>query len=284
MQAGQNNFDLIRYDYYRDDTVAIEALKAGEYDFRVVGSATEWATAYDFPPVDAGMLVKETIPHQVIRGMHGFCFNTRRRKFADPKVRQAISYSFDFEWTNSRLLHNFFGRSKSYWNNSDLASSDFAEEMELAILEKYRSRIPDDIFTTAFEPPATDGSGDIRPNLRMAKGMLAAAGWRVVDNALTHTATGAVMTIEFLLCFAGVRAHHRPHSEKLETVGHRITHAYRGFVPIPEQIARIRLRRDHCPLAPDFESRQRATQFLEFGHGQLQWDPKLRRYRGRSCG
>ena len=199
VQAGQNNFDLIRYDYYRDDTVAIEALKAGEYDFRVVGNATEWSTAYDFPPVDAGRLVKEGIPHQVIRGMQGFCFNTRRSKFTDPKVRQALAYAFDFEWTNARLLHEFFVRSKSYWNNSELAASGLPEGMELEILKEYRGRIPDEIFTTAFEPPVTDGSGDIRQNLRTAQRMLAAAGWRVADNKLIHTATGTVMTIEFLL-------------------------------------------------------------------------------------
>lgn len=219
VQAGQNNFDLIRYDYYRDDTVAIEALKAGEYDFRVVGNATEWSTAYDFPPVDAGRLVKEMIPHEVIRGMQGFCFNTRRSKFADPEVRQALAYAFDFEWTNARLLHAFFVRSKSYWNNSELASSGFPEGLELEILEEYRGRIPDEIFTAAFSPPATDGSGEIRGNLRKAQRLLAAAGWRVADNKLTQTATGAVMTIEFLLVSPVYERIMGPLQKNLERLG-----------------------------------------------------------------
>ena len=219
VQAGQNNFELIRYDYYRDDTVAIEALKAGEYDFRVVGNATEWSTAYNFPPVEAGWLVKEMIPHQVIRGMQGFCFNTRRSKFADPKVRQALSYAFDFEWTNARLLHNFFVRSKSYWNNSELASSDLPEGPELEVLEGYRGRIPDEIFTASFNPPATDGSGDIRSNLRKAQRLLAAAGWRVADNKLTQTATGAVMTIEFLLVSPAYERIIGPLQKNLERLG-----------------------------------------------------------------
>ena len=219
VQAGQNNFDLIRYDYYRDDTVAIEALKAGEYDFRVVGNATEWSTAYNFPPVDAGRLVKEMIPHEVIRGMQGFCFNTRRSKFADPKVRQALAYAFDFEWTNARLLHNFFVRSKSYWNNSELASSEFPEGLELRILDEYRGRIPDEIFTAAFNPPATGGSGDIRSNLRKAQRLLAAAGWRVADNKLTQTATGAVMTIEFLLVSPAYERIIGPLQKNLERLG-----------------------------------------------------------------
>ena len=219
MQAGQNNFDLIRYDYYRDDTVAIEALKAGEYDFRVVGNATEWSTAYNFPPVDAGRLVKEMIPHEVIRGMQGFCFNTRRSKFADPKVRQALAYAFDFEWTNARLLHKFFVRSKSYWNNSELASSGFPEGLELEILEKYSGRLPDEILTAAFSPPATDGSGDIRSNLRKAQRLLAAAGWRVADNKLTQSATGAVMAIEFLLVSPAYERIIGPLQKNLERLG-----------------------------------------------------------------
>lgn len=199
VQRGMNNFDRIRYDYYRDQTVAIEALKAGEYDFRSGGTAREWATAYDHPAVDEGRLVRERVPHQLITGMSGFVFNTRRPQFADPRVRRALAYAFDFEWTNATLFHGLYTRTRSYFDNSELASSGLPQGRELEILEPYRGRVPPETFTEPYEPPSTDGSGSIRENLRLARRLLASAGWRIRDNLLTHPATGQVMSIEFLL-------------------------------------------------------------------------------------
>lgn len=199
VNRGQNNFDEIRFDYYRDGTVAIEALKAGEYDFRVENIAKEWATAYDTPAVRAGRLVKELIAHELPTGMQGFWFNTRRDKFADRKVREALAYAFDFEWTNTNLFYGQYTRTKSYFSNTELASTGLPEGMELEILEKYRGRVPEEVFTTPYEPPATDGSGEIRENLRIAKTMLEEAGWTIEDDNLVHAETGDVMTIEFLL-------------------------------------------------------------------------------------
>ena len=200
VHKGRHNFDTVRYDYYRDATVAVEALKAGEFDFRIAGEAREWSTAYeDLPAVEQGRLVKQMIAHQVIRGMEGFCFNTRRDKFADPQVRRALAYAFDFEWTNANLLYGLFARSGSYWNNSELGASALPAGEELHILQEYRGRIADEVFTAAYEPPQTDGSGNARKNLRTAREMLAQAGWRVVDNKLTHRESGEVMSIEFLL-------------------------------------------------------------------------------------
>ena len=200
VHKGRHNFDRIRYEYYRDQTVAIEAFKTGAYDQRSLGNSKEWANDYEnFAPIAEGRMVKEQIPHQLIRGMEGFAFNTRRSKFKDRKVRQALAYAYDFEWTNQNLFYGLFTRSKSYWGNSDLGSSGLPEGAELEILEQYREQIPDEVFSETYTPPTTDGSGQNRQNLRTAKKLLAAAGWQIVDGTLQHAETGEVMRFEFLL-------------------------------------------------------------------------------------
>jgi microcin C transport system substrate-binding protein len=199
INVGQDNWDIIRYDYYRDETVALEAFKAGNYDFRQENSAKNWATAYDVPQVADGRIVKELIPNEIPTGMQGFIFNTRREMFKDARVRQAMAYAFDFEWSNKTLFYGQYTRTKSYFSNSELASSGLPAGDELAILEKYRGRIPDEVFTTEYQPPATDGSGNIRANLRKAIEILKAAGWEIKDSKLTNLQTGKVMEFEILL-------------------------------------------------------------------------------------
>ncbi len=199
VQRGRFNFNSIQYDYYRDNTVATEALKIGEVDFRFANDAVQWSAEYKTAADPTGGLDKVAIPHQVIRGMRGFCFNTRRHKFADRMVRLALSYAFDFEWTNKRLLHGIYTRSGSYWNNSKLASRGIPEGLELQILREYQEQLPRELFTRSFESPRTDGTGNVRPNLRIAQRLLDNAGWRVVDNLLIHGETGEPLDIEFLL-------------------------------------------------------------------------------------
>ncbi len=199
VNRGQYNIDTIRYDYYRDATVAIEALKAGEFDFRVENNSKEWATAYNLPEVENGRMIKELIDHEIPTGMQGFWFNTRRAKFADPRVRAALAYTFDFEWTNANLFYGQYTRTASYFSNTELASAGVPEGQELDILEAYRGRIPDDVFTTAYEPPSTDGSGNNRTNLRTARKLLEEAGWVVRDGKLVNAESGESMEIEFLL-------------------------------------------------------------------------------------
>ena len=135
VRAGQNNFDTIRYDYYRDSTVALEAFKAGQYDFRQENSAKNWAAAYKVPAVTQGLLKKEEIPNEVPTGMQAFVFNTRRPIFQDRRVRQALGYAFDFEWANKNLFHGAYTRTRSYFSNSELASSGLPgpEEIKLSI-------------------------------------------------------------------------------------------------------------------------------------------------------
>lgn len=199
VMRGRYNFDSITYDYYRDNTVSLEAFKAGEYDFRGVGSAREWATSYDHPAVEAGHLVQDAIPHGMIRGMSGFIFNTRRSKFADPKVRQALAYAFDFEWTNATLFYGAYVRTTSFFANSELAARGTASGRVREILEQYRGQVPEDVFGPAYQPPSTDGAGNLRVNLRSARRALRDAGWEIREGALTHVQTGEVMEIEFLL-------------------------------------------------------------------------------------
>ena len=199
INRGRWNFERVRYDYYRDQTVAIEAFKAGEFDLRSENAAKEWATAYTGPQFEAGLAVREEIAHELPTGMAGFVYNTRRPMFRDRRVRAALAYTFDFEWTNRTLFYGAYVRTKSYFSNTELASSSLPGPDELALLEPYRDRLPAEIFTTAYRPPETDGSGGIRRHLRRAAQLLDDAGWRVSEGARRDPETGAPMVIEFLL-------------------------------------------------------------------------------------
>jgi microcin C transport system substrate-binding protein len=201
VKRGLDNFDIIRYEYYRDSTVALEAFKAGRADFRLENSSKDWATAYDTPAVRSGQIVKRAIEHNRSSGMQGFVFNMRRPLFQDRRVRRALNYAFDFEWSNKTLFYGQYTRTKSYFDNSDLASSGLPQGAELALLEKYRDKLPKEVFDTVYTNPVTDGSGNIRPNLRIANKMLAEAGWTVdpKTHKLTNAKTGAVFRFEIML-------------------------------------------------------------------------------------
>jgi microcin C transport system substrate-binding protein len=174
VNVGRFNFDRIRYDYYRDSTVALEAFKAGAYDFRAEDSSKRWATGYDVPAVREGRIVKQQIPNEIPTGMQGFVYNTRREVFRDPRVREALGNAFDFEWTNAHLFYRAYARTASYFSNSELAAPD------------------------APAPPSTVPGG-IRPNLARALRLLAEAGWVVRNTRLVNAATGRPLTFELLL-------------------------------------------------------------------------------------
>lgn len=201
VNVGRNNFGRMRFDYYRDYTVSLEAFKAGGYDFRAEMSAKDWATGYDFPAVKSGRVKREEVPHGRTAGMQAYAFNTRRPLFQDARVRRALGEAFDFEWSNRTLFYDQYTRTRSYFDNSELAARGLPGPAELAILEPYRGRIPDEVFTTEYEPPKTDGSGNLRDNLRRAVELLGAAGWRIDPKTrkLTEEKTGRVMEFEFLL-------------------------------------------------------------------------------------
>jgi microcin C transport system substrate-binding protein len=196
---GRYNFDTIRYDYYRDADVAFEAFKAGAVDFRVENSAKNWVTGYDIPAVADGRIVREEIKHQDPQGMQGFFFNTRRPLFQDRQVREALAWLFDFEWTRTNLMYGQYQRTTSFFANSELAAGGPPTAAEQAILEPYRGREPDPVFSQAFQPPTTDGSGNIRQNLRTALDLLARAGWTLRDGRLVNQASGQPLNFEILI-------------------------------------------------------------------------------------
>ncbi len=223
VNRGQNNFASIRFDYYRDMDVAVEALKAGAYDIRIENVAKKWATAYDIPAVRAGRLHKELIPHKRNQGVQGFGFNLRRELFRDRRVREALSYAFDFEWSNRTLFYGEYKRTRSYFENSELTARDLPSPAELAILEPLRDRIPGEVFTQEYQPPKTDGSGRIRSNLRIATKLLAEAGWKVKGGKLTHIETGAPMAFEILLVSPSFERVALPFKKNLERLGIDVT-------------------------------------------------------------
>jgi microcin C transport system substrate-binding protein len=189
---------VIRYEYFRDTTVAFEAFKAGRTDFRSVNVALEWATGYDFPAVQQGLVVRQEIPHELPSGMQGFVFNTRRAQFQDPRVREALGLLFDFEWANANLFYGAYSRTTSYFDNSDFAARGLPQGAELALLEPHRARLPAALFTTEFTVPKTDGSGTNREGLRRAVALLRDAGWTIRDRKLVN-AQGQQMSFEILL-------------------------------------------------------------------------------------
>jgi microcin C transport system substrate-binding protein len=199
VNRGRHNFDVIRYDYYRDRTVALEAFKAGDYDIRVENFAKNWATGYDSPAFRDGLYKKELIPNKVPAGMQAFAFNTRKEMFRDARVRQALGYLFDFEWENKTLFYDSYTRTESYFANSELASSGLPSADEIKILDKYKGQIPDAVFNQAYEAPKTDGSGNLRDNMREALRLLSEAGWSVKDGKLVNDETGKPFSFEFLL-------------------------------------------------------------------------------------
>jgi microcin C transport system substrate-binding protein len=199
VNKGRYNFDTIRYDYYRDATVALEAFKAGQYDLRVENSSKDWATGYDCPALRAGLTKKVMIPNGLPTGMQGFGFNLRRPLFQDARVREALGYAFDFEWSDKSLFYGAYQRTRSYFDNSELAANGVPTGEELKILDRFRGRIPDAVFTKAYEPPRYDGSGDIRAGLLEALKLLEAAGWTFKGRQLVNAKTGQPFQFEFLL-------------------------------------------------------------------------------------
>ncbi len=199
VRKGRFNFDRITYDYYTDDTVALEGFKAGSFDFRLESSAKNWATAYTGGKFENGTILKEAIEHHRPTGMQGFAFNTRREVFSDPLVREALAYGFDFEWANKNLFYGQYTRTDSYFENSELASTGLPQGRELEILEPFRDRLVEDVFTEEYTPPETDGQAGLRQNLKTALELLRKAGYEIRDGKMVHGKTGEPLAFEILL-------------------------------------------------------------------------------------
>jgi len=221
VNVGRHNMDRIRFEYFRDVNVALEAFKAGQYDFRQENIARLWATGYEGPALRHGRIIMEEIPHALPTGMQGFVFNTRRAVFQDPLVREALGLMFDFEWSNQNLFHNAYVRTKSYFSNSELASAGLPSPEELELLNPHRKRLPERVFTQEYRPLVTDGSGNIREQMRTALALLAQAGWEVSpqDKKLRHTSDGTAMEFEILLHNAAFERVCLPYVRNLERLG-----------------------------------------------------------------
>ena len=218
VNKGRYNFDLIRYDYYRDENVSLQSLLAGGYDFRLENSAKNWATAYDVPAVQNGELVLEAIPTRNPAPIQGFAYNLRRDIFADRDVRKALSYAMDFEWLNRNIFYNSYVRSKSYFNNSGMEATGIPTGDELALLEPYRKDLPEELFTTAYRVPVTDGSGNIRPQLGAALALLEKAGWTLKQSKLVNR-KDEQFNIELLLTQSSMERVALPFKKNLELMG-----------------------------------------------------------------
>jgi microcin C transport system substrate-binding protein len=218
---GTQNFDVQRFEYFRDSTVALEAFKAGQIDFRTENIARDWATAYDFPARRRGLVKLDEIRHELPTGMQAFAVNLRRPLFQDARVRRALGEVFDFEWMNANLFFGAYARTNSFFSNSELASSGLPTGAELAVLEGFRGRVPAEVFTQEFRLPVTDGSGNNREGLRRALALLQEAGWRVQDRRLVN-ARGQRFEFEILLQGPSFERVALPYVQALERLGMQV--------------------------------------------------------------
>jgi microcin C transport system substrate-binding protein len=222
VNIGTNNYDEIRTEYYRDPNVIIEAFKAGKFDFRAENIAKAWATAYESPALREGRFKMEQIETDNPQGMQGFGMNLRRPIFQDPLVRQALILAFDFEWSNKTLFFDQYKRTRSFFQNSEMAAEGLPSAAELAILEPYRGRIPEEVFTTAYQPPVSDGSGNNRENLAKAAQLLDQAGWKLENGRRIRD--GQEFKIEFLLQAGGsFERVVQPYAKSLDRLGITLT-------------------------------------------------------------
>jgi microcin C transport system substrate-binding protein len=221
VSLGQNNFDEVSVIYFRDQTVALEAFKGDQYDWRVESSAKDWATGYDFPAVQRGHVVVEQITLKNPEGMQAFAFNTRRPKFADPRVRRAFNHAFDFEWANENLFYGQYVRSASYFANSELAATGLPGPEELAILEEVKDQVPPEVVTTEFTNPVNPAPRDRRDNLRTAGKLLQEAGWAPGDDRILRNRQGEPFEVEFLLVSPQFERIVLPYAQQLELLGIR---------------------------------------------------------------
>jgi len=198
VNVGRDNFDELRYEYFRDSTVALEAFKGDVLDWRTENSAKNWATAYDFPAVKDKRVVLEEFPNRASGRMQGFVLNTRREKFSDPRVRLALNYAFDFEEMNKQLFFGQYQRINSYFEGTELASSGLPGGKELEILETVRDKVPPEVFTKPFKNPVGGTPENVRANLREAIRLLKEGGYEVRNQKLVNVKTGEPFSIEFL--------------------------------------------------------------------------------------
>lgn len=203
VNRGRFNFDEIRFEYFRDRSTSLEALKAGQYDLREEFTARDWSSAYDVAAVRDGRIQRVVLPDATPSGAQGYFPNLRREKFQDVRVRRALNHAFDYEWTNKNLFYGLYKRTESYFENSEMKAEGPPSPDELKLLEPYRDKLPKEVFGEPVRPPVTDGSGSDRRQLREAQRLLSEAGWKVDatkgGTPLVRNGRGETLDIEFLI-------------------------------------------------------------------------------------
>jgi microcin C transport system substrate-binding protein len=218
VSRGQNNFDTVRFEYYRDRDVGFEGFTAGSYLFREEFTSRTWATRYDFPAVKDGRVKRAVLPDDTPSGAQGWFINTRREKFKDRRLREALIDAFDFEWTNKNIMYGAYERTQSVFENSPMKAEGKPDAAELALLEPFRGKEPDEIFGDPYLPPVTDGSGQDRRWLRRGAQLLNAAGYPI-KNGKRVMPNGEPVTIEFLIDEPTFTPHHLPYIKNLGVLG-----------------------------------------------------------------
>jgi len=218
VNRGSYNFDTIRFEFYRDRDVAFEGFTAKSYLYREEFTARIWATRYDFPAIKDGRVKRETLPDDTPSGGQGWMINTRREQFKDPRVREALINSFDFEWTNRNVMYSAYARTVSPFQNSDMVAEGEPSPEELKLLEPFRGQVPDEVFGKPYLPPVSDGSGQDRTLLRKAQQLLQDAGLQVKDGKRVMP-NGKVLKIEFLIDEPSFQPHHATFIKNLELIG-----------------------------------------------------------------
>lgn len=222
VSRGLYNFDKIHIDYYRDMSVALEAFKAGQFDFNLEYSAKDWATGYNSPALRSGKIIKKDIKNHNPVGMQGFTFNIRKKMFQDQRVREAIGLLFDFEWTNKQLFYSSYIRTQSFFANSELAATGLPTAEELTILEPLRGSIPEQVFTKEYHTPVSDGSGIIRERRLEAWRLLQEAGYRIENDRMVN-ADGEPLEFEFIIAQANLERVLLPFKRNLAELGIEMT-------------------------------------------------------------
>jgi microcin C transport system substrate-binding protein len=218
VNVGQNNFDRVRYEYFRDRTVAFEGFKSGMLNYHEEFTARTWSTGYDFPAMREGRVKREELPNNAPAPIQGWYFNTRREAFKDPRIREAIGLAFDFEWTNTNIMFGSYRRTTSFFENSDMKAAGPPSPEELALLEPFRDKLPPTVFGEPYVPPVSDGSGQDRQLLRRADDLLRQAGCKREGGAL-KLPNGQPFTIEFLDFQNSLQPHTQPFQANLKRLG-----------------------------------------------------------------
>jgi len=218
VNRGKYNFNRVEVEFYRDNHVAFEAFKAGEFDFYIESQAKNWANGYNIPAVARGDIVKAEIPHQIPTQTQALFMNSRRAHFADARVREAMGLLFDFEWSNRALFNNAYSRATSYYPNSEFAARDIPQGEEWLLLSPFREQLPSELFSTAPQIPQTDGNGLPRETLRRALDLLAQAGWKSSGGRLLNS-RGQSLRFEILLVNPSLERILQPYRDNLARIG-----------------------------------------------------------------